>query len=208
MRSRFVVVCLVVLISTGNYGRSKSEPDYGKVSDGIFESEFFKFHYTLPANWVTENDEFRMQSNRKKHHEEQKKAEADAKERYPKGTTTTTALWIYDLLLASPVALNSGEKPAPPYIRIWVMERNSILNNAGDNANQSIKAGLAKVLKKPEELNISGHQFVHADLQFKNNCEASFDTISGKYLLTFEFRGKNEQEIDELAKTMESLKFD
>jgi hypothetical protein len=209
MRFRTSVICIFLLISVANFGRSNREPDYGKVSGGTFTSEFFKFHYTLPTGWVATDDQARMQENRTKHKEAVKKEEAKLPKNTPNTTTTTTVFWNYDLLVATPAALKDGTKPAEPYIRIGAAERNVLLDKAGDHANMVIKYGIGKVVKQPNEQMIGGRKFVRADLVYKDsNYEALFDTVSDKYILSFEFRGKSEEEINELAKTMESLKFD
>ena len=209
MRSPYLAACLLLLIPITNFGKSKIEPDYGKVSGGVFESAFFKFHYALSPGWAAENDDFRMEKNRKNHEEQVKKEQAKAPKNTPNNTTTTQVFWNYELLSASSVALASGEKPSLPYLRISAMERFSMIDKAGDRANTIIRFGIGKVLKQPKEQVIAGQKFVQADFVYKDDSfEALFDTVSGKYLLTFEFRGKSEQEIDELAKTMESLKFD
>ena len=79
----------------------------------------------------------------------------------------------------------------------------------GDHARLLAQIGSTKVLRPPQEQTVSGRKFVRADFITSNGEYVSmFDTLSGKYLLFFEFRGKNEQEMNELAKTMESVKFD
>jgi hypothetical protein len=209
MRSRTAVICIFLLISLANFGRSSREPDYGKVSGGAFTSEFFKFHYTLPTGWVATDDQVRMQENRTKHKEAVKKEEAKLPKNTPNTTTTTKVFWNYDLLVATPEALKEGTKPSEPYIRIGAAERNVMIDKAGDHANMIIKYDIGKAVTQPKEQVIGGRTFVRADLVYKGvNYEALFDTVSDKYILSFEFRGKSEEEINELAKTMESVKFD
>jgi len=209
MRYRFVVISLFILISTGNYGQQKPEPDYGRVSDGVFTSDFFKFHYALPKGWMAKDDKARMQENRAKHEEAVKKEKAKAPKNTSNSTTTTTVFWNYDLLIAAPEALKLDTTPSEPYVRISAIDRNVLMDKAGDHANMIIKFAIGKAVKQPKELMIAGHKFVRADLVYKDSdYEALFDTIFDKYLVTFEFRGKSESEIDELAKTMEALNFD
>jgi hypothetical protein len=151
-----------------------------------------------------------MEKNRKNHENAVEKAKAKAKPDTPNSTTTTQVFWLYDLFLASPEAVPPNQdRPPLPYVRIWVTERFSMMDKPGDNARLLAQMGRVKVLRSPEEQKVSGRKFVRSDFISSNGDYVSiFDMLSGKYLLFFEFRGKNEQEMNELAKTMESVRFD
>ena len=84
-----------------------------------------------------------------------------------------------------------------------------MMDKPKDNARLLAQVGIVKVLRSPQEQTVSGRKFVRADFtSSKGDYVSMFDTLSGKYLLFFEFRGRNEQEMNELIKTMESVKFD
>ncbi len=205
-------VCLAVLLFvTCTFGQQqKIEPDSANISDGALESPFFKFHYVFPKGWIAEDSARRMERNRKKHEDEVKKAKAKAQPDTANRTTTTQVFWLYDVFQASPEAVPpNADWPPPPYLRIWAMERFSMMDKPGDNARLIAQIGSMKVLRSPQEQMVSGRKFVRADfISSKGDYVSMFDTLSGKYLLFFEFRGKNEKEMNELAKTMESVKFD
>jgi hypothetical protein len=204
-------LCIAVLLCvTFTVGQQKIEPDSVNISGGAVESPFFKFHYVFPKDWIVEDHALQMERNRKSHEDAVKKAKAKAQPDTPNSTTTTQVLWLYDLFEASPEAvLPNGDRPLPPYVRIWVTERFSIMDKPGDNARLLAQIGNVKVLRSPQEQTVSGRKFVRSDfISSKGDYVSMFDTLSGKYLLFFEFRGKNEPEMNELVKTMESVKFD
>ena len=205
-------LCLaLLLLVTFTFGKQqKIEPDSANISSGTFESPFFKFHYAFPKGWTIEDDMRRMEKNRSRHQDAVKKAKAEAKPDTPNSTTTTQVFWLYDLFQASPEAVPpNGDRPLLPYVRLWITERFSMRDKPGDHARLLAQIGSMKVLRPPQEQTVSGRKFVRADFITSNGEYVSmFDTLSGKYLLFFEFRGKNEQEMNELAKTMESVKFD
>jgi hypothetical protein len=204
----FLAVLLFVACTFGQ--QQKIEPDSANISGGALESPFFKFHYVFPKGWTVEDGVQRMERNRKRHEDAVKKAKANAKPDTPNSTTTTQVFWLYDLFQASPEAVPpDGHWPPLPYLRIWATERFSMMDKPGDNARLLAQIGSMKVLRSPQEQTVSGRKFVRADfISSKGDYISMFDTLSGKYLLFFEFRGKNEQEMNELAKTMESVKFD
>jgi len=199
---------IVLFLLAGFFGsQSTAVIDSGTVTGNTFQSSFFKFHYAFPQGWQAENDEIRTEKNRKFYDEQLEKAKAKAKSDTANSKTTIQVFTPYDLLIASPNAISPEGKPPLPHVHIWAVERFSLMENPGDNAKLAARIG--KVLREPQEQTISGHKFVRADLVYHDdNYEALFDTVSGKYLIFFEFRGRSEQEINELAKTVESLKFD
>src|SRR5262245_34603064 len=209
MRSCFFVAALFLGVLFVNAAPAKPEPDAGKAADNAFRSDFFDFRYSFPQGWSTLNDDVRMEANRKRHIASVKKAKAEAPKDTPNRTTTVQVFWVYDLLMATPAPVAADAKPALPYVRIWAIERSDVFSKAGDNAKQMDHLPTAKVLQASHKETISGHSFVRTDFVHHNdNFEALFEIESGKYLLFFDFRGRNEQEINELAKTMESLKFE
>jgi len=205
-------LCLaVLLLVTFAYSKQqKIEPDTANISGDALESPFFKFHYVFPKGWTVEDDARRMERNRTRHEDAVKKAEAKAQPDTPNRKTTTQVIWLYDLFQASPEAVPpNGDVPPLPYVRIWATERFGMMDKPGDNARLLAQVGIVKVLRSPQEQTVSGRKFVRADFtSSKGDYVSMFDTLSGKYLLFFEFRGRNEQEMNELIKTMESVKFD
>jgi hypothetical protein len=208
MRYRLFASCLLFSASLAIGRQSKPEPDFGKSSGNTFESTYFKFQYDFPQEWSTVPDDLRLSENRKRHEEQVKQALAKAAPDTPNSKTTTQVFWIYDLLIATPKPLAPGEKAALPHIRIWAQERFSMLNEPSDDAKMIANLPTAKVLRKPEELMLAGRKFVRADFVYHgDNFSALFETVSGKYLIGFDFRGSSEKEINDLAQTLQTLKF-
>ncbi|MBZ5493923.1 MAG: hypothetical protein LAO76_23630 [Acidobacteriia bacterium] len=195
-------------------GKDKIEPDSINISNGIVESPYFKFHYEFPKGWALKDDALRMQQNRKSHEEGEKNAQAKAKAdaQAKPGTTVLSAhaLWMYNLFVAAPDAVPAQDYPPLPYVHIWALERNGIQDKPGDNAKLLTQIGTMKALRPLQEQMIGGRKFIRADMAGgKEKAYVSmFDTASRGYLLFFEFRANDERQMNDLAKTMESLKFD
>jgi len=198
----------LLLLLTFAAGKGKIEPDAINLSNGIAESPYFKFHYAFPQGWALRDDPVRMQHNRKQHEDAVKKARAQNPPNTPNRTTTTQVLWQYDLLLAAPAAVPASGYPPEPYVHVWAAERNSITKEPGDHAKLLMQIGMMKELHSPQKQTIGGQEFVRTDMVFKEVYISMFDTLSGDYLLCFEFRARNEQEMNTLANTMQSIKFD
>lgn len=204
MRYRVIVtwtLCVVCLATARGHG---PDPDAGKSTGNVFESTYFKFHYSFPQGWSAVDDELRAAENRKRHEESVKivlaSQPADPGRR-------TQVYWIYDLLIASPKPLAAGEELSSPRICISAMERGGMFDEPGEQAK--LLSPSTKILRKPEHLKIAGHKFMRTDLVSQDsNFEALFETVSGKYLVKFEFWGNRVQEIESLSKTMDSLHFD
>ncbi|HKV93015.1 MAG TPA: hypothetical protein VJW20_10740 [Candidatus Angelobacter sp.] len=112
------------------------------------------------------------------------------------------------MLIATPARLPAGKHAGLPHIFIWARERFSTLNEAGDNAKLLSSLPGVKVLRNPEDVAISGHKFVRADfVHHHHDYEALFVTVIGEYQLGFEFRGRSEREITNLAASMKDLQF-
>jgi hypothetical protein len=208
MRYRMIIPCLVLLIWQAGGKQSQPEPDAGTVTNNTFESEFFKFRYSVPQGWTTANDELRMAENRKSHEDQVKKALAKLPPDTADSKHTTQVFWSYDLIIATPQPLAPGESTGLPHITVWARERFNMLNEPGDQAKLLAMFPNTKVLRKAEEVTLSGRKFVRADFVHQSGSfEALFVTASGKYLLGFEIRGTSQKEINDLAKTMQTLKF-
>jgi hypothetical protein len=189
--------------------QTQPDPDSGKVTDNTFASTFFKFHYSFPQGWSAVNDDTRIAENRSSHEKQVREMREKAPPDTANRKTTTGVFQLYDLLIATPKPLATSEKPTLPHISVWAQERFSMLNEPGDYGKLLVKFPGAMILRKPEEVIISGRKFVRADFVHNGKSfEALFVTSAGKYLVGFEIRGSNEKEINDLAQTMQTLHFD
>jgi hypothetical protein len=215
MQARFLGSLLLLLTLPAGGKQPKKEPDAVNIAGNELEAPFFKLHYSLPQGWSAENDELRRENNRKQHEDGIKRVEAAHARIINSGVTATTYFWTYDLLLATPELVPADGKLSLPFIQVRAKERpDLIMNNAGDNARVIARLPSTKLLQGPKEQKISGHKFMRSVLVFHreevpdDQFDILFEAESGKYFLLFEFHGKTEKETEELAKTMESVRFD
>jgi hypothetical protein len=214
MRLRWLGVVLLFAALAAGLGQKTNQPDAVNVSGNSLQSTYFKFHYSFPQDWSPQKDELRLEKNTKRHEDAVKRLQTDAsRTANSRGTTgTTKVFWVYDLLFVSP-ALAAQEKLLLPYIRIWAMECSNVTNKPGDYAKLVQGVNSYTQLGETEAVTLAGRKFMRSNFVFEGEhslqkqFETLFETLSGKYLLIFEFHGKTEQEIKELAKTMESVSF-
>jgi hypothetical protein len=186
-----VAVCLLACLFA-SASPEKKEPDAVSFEANTVESPYFKFRYSLPQGWLKLDDTVRMEQNRKKH----------------QNAGGRIVNWTYDLLLASPGPIAEDGKLSLPYIHILAIENAQDLFGNGNYAKSFAKMKSLTVLHGPQQKKFSGQQFTRTDLADKeSHYEALFDTAVRNYFLLFEFHGRTQEEMETLAKTMESLQF-
>jgi hypothetical protein len=205
-------MCILWVTFLASGQQSQPEPDAGKVIGNTFESAFFKFHYSFPQSWSAVSDDLRMSDNRK-HHE---RAVEEHRARQAASPTATDIpaqpIWEFDLLTATPGPLAPGANPGLPRIYVLARERFGPLREAGDHAKLFRMA--SEEIHKSKHVVISGQTFVRSDFRFAasrfrvETFESLFETAHGKYLVEFDFLARSEKEMKELAKTMESLRYE
>jgi hypothetical protein len=190
MRYSIVLSLLISLLAPAS--PEKKEPDAVSFEANTVESSYFKFHYAFPQDWLTLDDTVRMQQNRKKH----------------KDAGGSIVHWTYDLLLASPGPTSADGKLSLPYIHVLAIENAQDLFSNGNYAKSFAKMKSLTILHPPQQKSFSGQKFTRTDLIDKDShYEALFDTGMRNYFLLFEFHGRTQEEMETLAKTMESIKF-
>jgi len=193
MRVRYLIVLSLLVGLLAAASPQKREPDLVSFQANTVESPYFKFHYSFPQGWNSLDDTVRREQNRKKH----QKAGGN------------TVHWTYDLLLASPGPISADGKLTLPYIHVLAIENAQDLFGNGNYAKSFAKTKSVAILHPPEQQNFAGQKFTRTDLGDKSShYEALFDTTVRNYFLLFEFHGRTQEEMDTLAKTMESIKFD
>jgi hypothetical protein len=184
-----VAVCLLAGLFA-SASPEKKEPDAVSFEANTVESPYFKFRYSFPQGWLKLDDTVRMEQNRQKH----------------QNAGGSIVHWTYDLLLASTGPISGDGKLSLPYIHILAIENAQGLFGGGNYARSIAKMKSFTILHPPQQKKISGQQFTRADLVDKNShYEALFDTAVRNYFLLFEFHGRTQEEMETLAKTMESL---
>jgi hypothetical protein len=207
MRKGSLLACFIFSAIAAGGAPPKLGPDAGKVADHVFESTFFRFHYQFPSSWVAVNDEVRMSVNRKRHEDAVEKARKNPPPPTFSGDNTIThVISNYDLLIATPSPLPEGKLAGLPNISIWARESDLMLNEA--QAKIRTLGPHVKVLRKPEKITFGGHKFVRTDfVRGGDSYQVLFVTLIRGYQLGFEFWGKSESEINELAASMKDLQF-
>jgi hypothetical protein len=208
MLRRFPVL-LLLLLSMSAFAAAPEPIDAGKTTDNVFESSFFHFRFEFPKGWHSLDDKVRLDDNAKRYKDELYEAIGHNDQTAPENRKLITeAIIYYNLLLASKVPITAPEATPKPRIVIMASKRRLQWQEAGDPAKMYIGMGHPKVLHEPEEVTISGHKFVRADLQLRPDSFLSkFATVDGNYIVEFDLRTDNEKELAELVKTMDSLKF-
>lgn len=181
----------IFLLTVSTAAREKTEPDALSISGNLIESPFFKFHYSFPQGWLTQDDKVRMENNRETHRK------------------AGVGHWTYNLLLASPGPISADDKLSLPYIHILAIEKAQDLFGNGNYAKSLAKMKSLTILHQPQQLKIAGQNFTRTDLADKDiHYEALLDTTARNYFLLFQFHGRTQEEMEVLVKTMESVKFD
>jgi hypothetical protein len=192
MRWRIAVAVCLLAGLLASASPEKKEPDAVSFEANTVESPYFKFHYSFPQGWLKLDDTVRMEQNRKKH----------------QNAGGRIVNWTYDLLLVSTGPVSGDGKLSLPYIHILAIENAQGLFGGGNYAKSFAKMKSFTILHPPQQKKFSGQQFTRADLVDKNShYEALFDTAIRNYFLLFEFHGRTQEEMETLAKTMESLQF-
>lgn len=193
MGLRYLIVLSLLVSLLAAASPEKREPDAVTFEANTVESPYFKFHYSFPQGWIRLDDTVRMEQNRKKH----RKAGGNI------------VHWTYDLLLASPSPISADGKLSLPYIHVLAIENAQDLFGSGNYAKSLAKTKSLAILHPPQQQSFSGQKFTRTDLDDKSShYEALFDTTVRNYFLLFEFHGRTQEEMDMLAKTMESIKFE
>jgi hypothetical protein len=197
MRVRVLIhVCLLATLFAAA-SPDKREPDAVNITGNKFESTYFQFHYSFPQGWITQDNQIRMEKNRNSHKAAEKQAGG------------ATVLWTYDLLLASAMPTSAEGKLFLPYIQIFAIENSRATGAPGTYARMLARSKSLKLLREPEQRTFSGRKFVRTDLIHNDShYEALFDTTVRSYLLLFQFHGRTKEEMDTLARTMESIQFE
>lgn len=187
----------------------KTPPDAAEVSGNKFTSPYFKFHYTFPEGWSPEDDKLRREKNQRWHEESIARVQANPPPVIANGSVTTSVLWTYELLRATPQPAPADAMPAPPHIAVTAVEQ--ILSDSADEQARVLGhlRSVTQVFRRPQHRKISGHDFTRTDLIYKDgHFEAVFIGVAKGYLLFFRFNARTEQEMNELAQTMNSLGFE
>jgi hypothetical protein len=186
----------------------------GTVVGDRFQSTFFKFHYEFPRGWS-----FLSQDKLKADNDEsyRKAVESSLKKNGPdtttvNGNTTTThstkVSTPINLLIAGPKPVVSSESDAIPRVRVWANSRMPMINDAGDHA-KVLSMMAEKVLLPATEISLGGHKFVRIDVLHKDGIyHSNLMTVSGDYVVGFDFYASTEKDLQNLTETIKTIGFE
>jgi hypothetical protein len=189
-----------------------------EASSQSVETQFSHFHYRLPQGFKALPDETRRKENLDQFQTQRAKAlkkQGQAQDSHrPEGgqqimTTNKTEIFpIYTLLLAARTAPTASEANQLPRATIFAHRRIPMMMEAGDPAKFVMYVPQVKVLRGPENVMLSGRNFVRTDFKFKSGSLLSkFCTVDGDYLFEFDFRSDNEKDLGVLVQSMQSIAF-
>jgi hypothetical protein len=214
MRLRLLSYFLLLITVLASGKQEKKEPDAVNISGNTMEAPYFKLHYTFPQGWSAENDDARKEKNRQSHERAVKLAEAMHAQTINSGATSTTYFSNYELFMGKREPVPADGNSSEPFILIRASERSGgLMNDAGDTAKFIGRTPPAKLVEGPKEQKLSGHRFMRSLLVFfpqeaNEQFEVMYESVSGNYFLLFEFHAATQKEANELAQSMESVKFD
>lgn len=194
--------------------------DAAKVTGSTFDSQYFKFTYELPKGWKALDDVERVAENKKL--SDQDKEPSAARLPVPRKATAKTpvrknpalvappasSLERYSLMVAGPNGVPSLDSPVLPRINVWAHRRVPPLDSASDHA-QFLRSGKrTTTIVPPQEVKLGGHSFVRVEIITANGTyQSQFVTVIGDYLVGFDFRAESQKEMDDMAETTKTIKF-
>jgi len=125
-------------------------------------------------------------------------------------TTRTTKQYAnFNLLIASPTAINTSTTDSAPRVRVWAHERvPGLLNDAGDHAKIIAMLG-EKILMPATEITLNGHKFVRIDVLHKDGLyHSDVETVCGDYIVGFDFYARTAEELRAVVETVNTVRFE
>ena len=111
-------------------------------------------------------------------------------------------------MIAAPKKVVSPDTGQIPRIVIYTHKRFPMEMEPTDPANMIMRLFPGKAIRGPENMLISGHKFVRTDFRFRpGSLLSKFVTLDGDYLIEFDFRAADEEDLAKLADTMQTIKF-
>jgi hypothetical protein len=194
--------------------------DAAKVTGKTFESNYFKFTYELPKDWKALDDAERVADNRRLSEEDKEPStvrlpapkkgstKVPVKKNPPLVLPPISVPEHYSLMVASPNGVPSLASPVLPRINVWAHKRVPPLDAATDHAQLLLSGKRTKVLVPPQEVTLGGHSFACVNVITPDGTyQSEFVAVMGDYLVGFDFRAESQKEMEEMANTMNTIKF-
>ena len=195
------LVCTIPLLLCFSAYAQTTQPDDGKVKDGVYFSSFFSFAYRYPKDWAV-HDEAINDSIRKRAREEAVKSGVPQVEAYLLFTASRHPRGTPGIAL-NPTILIIAENIAP------VPRNYTAKNYLLEVRPIKLKEGAQPLLKEPVEFRVAGFQFFRddyrAEIKGVQTRQAVFVYVTKGYAVAFSFAGEDQKSVDEMAKSMETL---
>jgi len=180
----------------------------GHVSGNVYHNEYFGISYTFPENWNPLPQELLLSVH-------QQKAEQDRKEAIAKNPGKPVYLFeTWDLFIATRLALPppSDSNVFNSNIVLWADELSQQVHTPADQLSGFTQEPGTKLLKPLTHVTLSGREFLRAD-RLDHTPEgdvyhARIITFMRYYAVGADFYSGNAQELETMAKTLESLQFE
>lgn len=184
-------------------------PACGHISGNQYKNEYFGFSYTFPADWKPLDQKVIREVHQKRYEEKRANAFREAKGK------PVMVLESWDLMLAFKLGLPpSDPNPFNSNVVLWVDE----ISPQRTPADQLESSGFTttqkedKLLKPVSTLTAGGRQFARADLLGHLEGRAFYHTRAvtfiRNYALGLDCYSDNQQELETLVQTLQTLKFE
>jgi hypothetical protein len=189
-----------------------------KTVSSALETSFAHFHYDVPKGFFALPEDLRLAGN-------QERFERQVSETLKKGgpdtethrivdgnqqaeTRITNVFTPYDLVLACSTPPKTIEMTQLPCARVYAVKRLPMAMEARDPAQLVKLVSGVKVLRDSEDVKINGREFVRTDFQFEDGeLLSKFVAVNGDYLIQFDFRTRDENDLTQMVKSMRSAAF-
>jgi hypothetical protein len=196
---------------------ASSRNDWTTVASAL-NTSFAHFHYEVPKGFFALPDDIRLEGNQKRFErqvsETLKKEGPDSETRrivdgnQQTETRTTKVFAPYDLVVACSTPPATIEATQLPCVRAYAVNRLPMATEAGDPARLVKIVPGVKVLRESEVVKINGREFVRTDFQFQDGeLFSKFATVDGDYLVQFDFRARDEKDLTQMVKSIQSAAF-
>lgn len=201
---------ILVLLSVVTSAQTVT-PDSGSVSNGVFHSTYFGFSYTYPPDWVVHGDATNQRLI------ELGKQRATASKVLSEPQADVALKHYYQLLTVYEHALGTPGIVYNPSLQVIAEDVRPMPGITSGReylllTSEMVKKMGCQVLQdEPVGVVISGHQFFRLD--FKTPVkdvmvqQVMITTISKGFAVSFAFTVGPDQDLGELVRTMDSLKF-
>jgi len=213
MKRSFFLVAIILVLSFAapvSNAQQTSSPDDGSVDNGVYSNRFFGFSVTHPKDWVVHGEatNIRLRETGKERAASSGALSAASSEASLKNTYQLLTMFQYPMGAA--IAVNPGfmlvaekvsQVPSIVTGRDYLFHVRPML----------VKTGVVPLNNEPVEVILSGQKFFRQDSHMQVNGvsveQAILITVLKGYAIVFILSAKDRPTIDEMMKSVRTLKF-